>query len=77
MCVPGYRQTSPTGMHVPYSAVLQFDAKRRASPDPEIVPIIQESQKAAGLLKRYDFAHGCAEERINYMGAVCCKGMTL
>mmetsp|Transcript_29048 Transcript_29048/g.78230 ORF Transcript_29048/g.78230 Transcript_29048/m.78230 type:complete len:724 (+) Transcript_29048:54-2225(+) len=29
----------------------KFDAKRRASPDPEIVPIIQESQKAAGLLK--------------------------
>lgn len=30
---------------------LQYDAKRRASPDPEVAPLIEESRRAAGLLK--------------------------
>eukprot|EP00199_Chlamydomonas_sp_CCMP681_P001081 CAMPEP_0119102552 /NCGR_PEP_ID=MMETSP1180-20130426/1265_1 /TAXON_ID=3052 ORGANISM="Chlamydomonas cf sp, Strain CCMP681" /NCGR_SAMPLE_ID=MMETSP1180 /ASSEMBLY_ACC=CAM_ASM_000741 /LENGTH=722 /DNA_ID=CAMNT_0007086861 /DNA_START=27 /DNA_END=2195 /DNA_ORIENTATION=+ len=33
------------------SGFYKYDAKRKTSPDPTVLPIIQEAQKAAGLLK--------------------------
>lgn len=40
-----------------FAFCLQFDAKRRASPDPEIVPLVEESRKSAGLLKVCDVTY--------------------
>ena len=40
----------PTPGH-PNLVTPQYDAKRRASPDPEIAAIIEESRRAGGLLK--------------------------
>lgn len=34
-----------------FSCLAQFDAKRRASPDPAIVPIIEEARRSGGLVK--------------------------
>lgn len=37
--------------YTPPPLCLQYDAKRKASPDPSVVPIIQEARTAAGLIK--------------------------